>query len=650
VNVVQTGPRGGTTSLFIRGGNSNFTKLLIDGVPANDIGGSVDFSNLAATGVDSVEILRDPNSAMYGSDAMAGVVNVTTRRGESRIPQGDLSFEGGNLGTSSERLSLGGVVRRFDYFSEVAHYDTDNSVPNNGFRITSYAGRFGGLVGRSVLLNGTLRASSGHFGSPNAIELFGIPDDSTETNRYLFGSASATIVHNDRWQSVVRFGVMSRTQHFLNPTPTGEPFDPFGGGPNYLGNLVTITGANGDSATGQAILDFGGVYPSPFTSKAGHNSVSGQTTYRLSDHVDVSGGVRIDHESGADGAEDEPAKSTRNDAGGFVEVRATTGQLFATVSAGVDHDKSFGTAATPRGSVAYYLRKPMGDAPVGGTKLTFNAGTGIKAPSVLQEESSLFVVAQTVPALVNAGISPIGPERTRGFDGGIEQAFWHERLHARVTVFDNTFSDIIEFVSNKILPQLGVSATVASALPSGVYVNSSSYTAHGAETSMEVQVSPELRLSASYTYLATRVTKSFTGGVLAPAINPAFPNTPIGQFAPLLGAAQFRRPANSGTLAAFYAHERVSLAVSAQFAGKSDDSDFAFDGFFGNSLLLPNHDLDKGYAKVDVTAAYRFHSRIKAFVAIENALDQNYTPVFAFPALPRTARVGVTLTLGGDRR
>jgi iron complex outermembrane receptor protein/vitamin B12 transporter len=259
-------------------------------------------------------------------------------------------------------------------------------------------------------------------------------------------------------------------------------------------------------------------------------------------------------------------------------------------------------------------------------------------------------VAQTVPALVNAGISPIGPERTRGFDGGIEQAFWHERLHARVTVFDNTFSDIIEFVSNKILPQLGVSATVASALPSGVYVNSSSYTAHGAETSMDVQVSPELRLSASYTYLATRVTKSFTGGVLAPAINPAFPNTPIGQFAPLLGAAQFRRPANSGTLAAFYAHERVSLAVSAQFAGKSDDSDFAFDGFFGNSLLLPNHDLDKGYAKVDVTAAYRFHSRIKAFVAIENALDQNYTPVFAFPALPRTARVGVTLTLGGDRR
>jgi vitamin B12 transporter len=646
-NVVQTGARGGTTSLFIRGGNSNFTKLLVDGVPANDIGGGVDFSTLAATGVDHVEVLRDPNSAMYGSDAMAGVVDVTTRRGQTRVPETSLTLDGGNLSTAAADLSFGGAARRFDYFSDVSHVRTDNQVPNNAYRNTTLAGRFGGLAG-PVLLTGTLRTTDAFYGSPNAITTYGIPDDSTATNRYTFASVAATVAPNDRWQSTIRFGVMSRREHFLNPTPTGQPFDPFGFGPSYLGHTVTLTGANGDSVTGRAILDFGGVYPSPFTSKAGHDSVSGQTTYRVSDRVEISGGVRVDHESGADGVKDSPTASTRTDAGGFGELRLATGRLFATASVGVDHDKSFGTAATPRGSVAFYVRKPAA-AGLGSTKVTFNAGTGIKAPSVSQEQSSLFAVARTVPALATSGIAPIGPERTHGVDAGVEQAFWHERARAHVTAFDSQFLDIIEFVSNAVLPQLGVPTSVASALPGGVYVNSSSYHARGVETSFDAQVSRDLRVSASYTFLSAVVTRSFTGGVLAPAINPAFPDTPIGAFAPLVGAHPFRRPANSGTFAAFYALGRVSFAVVAEFVGKSDDSTFATDGFFGNSMLLPNHNLDSGYARVDLTGSWRVGG-VKAFLAIENALNQAYAPVFGFPALPRTFRAGATVTLGGDRR
>lgn len=647
-NVVQTGQRGGTTSLFIRGGNSDFTKLLVDGVPANDIGGGIDFATIASTGVESIEVLRDPNSAIYGSDAMAGVVNVTTRQGTTRVPETTLSFDGGNLSTSHEEATFGGAVRRFDYFSAVTRFDTDNQVPNDSFRNTGYAGRFGGVLG-GVLLTGTLRTIDAKAGSPNAIDIYGIPDDSTEANRYTFGSVAATFAPDDRWETTVRVGVMARTQRFLNPSPTGQPFDPFGDGPNYLGNLVTLRGANGDSVTGQAILDFGGVYPSPFTSKAGHDSVAAQTSYRLSDRLSASAGLRVDHESGADGVEDSPAESTRTDAGGFGELRLTTGRMFATASLGVDHDKSFGTAATPRGSVAYYLRRPGAHGGVGSTKLTFNAGTAIKAPSVAQEQSSLFAVAATVPALATASIPPIGPERTHGVDAGVEQAFWGERAHVRAIVFDNQFSDIIEFVSNTVLPELGISSVVASALPGGVYVNSSSYHARGLETSMDAQVSPALRLSASYTFLSAVITKSFTGGVLAPAINPAFPDTPIGAFAPLVGAPPFRRPANSGTLSVFFTRGRWSLAGAAEFAGKSDDSTFALDGFFGNSMLLPNHDLDAGFAKVDATAGVTVERRVKVFLAVENLLGQHEEPTFGFPALGRTARVGATLTFGGGR-
>ena len=283
VNSVQTGPRGGTTSLFIRGGNSNFTKFLVDGTPANDIGGGVDFSNFTNTGVDRIEVLRDPNSAMYGPDAMAGVVNITTRQGVTRVPETSFSVEGGNLGTSRGDLSFGGAVRRFDYFSSVSHFDTDNKIPGSGYRNTTYAGRFGGVVNGSIALSGTLRREHGQFRQHRTRStIYGIPDDSTETNRYTFGSLAATFAHSERWQSVVRFGLMNRHETFLNPTPTGQPFDPFGFGPNYLGNLMTVTGANGFSVTGQGILDFGGVYPSPFTSNASRESISGQTTYRVS--------------------------------------------------------------------------------------------------------------------------------------------------------------------------------------------------------------------------------------------------------------------------------------------------------------------------------------------------------------------------------
>ncbi len=97
--ITQTGQRGGQSELFMRGGNSDANKVLIDGIPANDIGGAVDFGVLAATGIDQIEVLRGPNSALYGSDALAGVVSMTTPRGITPLPEITYSIDGGNLGT-----------------------------------------------------------------------------------------------------------------------------------------------------------------------------------------------------------------------------------------------------------------------------------------------------------------------------------------------------------------------------------------------------------------------------------------------------------------------------------------------------------------------------------------------------------------------
>ena len=126
--------RGGTTSLFVRGGAPTPTRSSIDGVPAEAISAAPsDFSDLAATGVERIEVLRGSNSVDVGSDALSGVINITTRRGASRVPEATLSLDGGNLGTSRGEASLGGGIRRFDYFAAFSHLQTDNDVANNAY-------------------------------------------------------------------------------------------------------------------------------------------------------------------------------------------------------------------------------------------------------------------------------------------------------------------------------------------------------------------------------------------------------------------------------------------------------------------------------------------------------------------------------------
>jgi vitamin B12 transporter len=124
---------------------------------------------------------------------------------------------------------------------------------------------------------------------------------------------------------------------------------------------------------------------------------------------------------------------------------------------------------------------------------------------------------------------------------------------------------------------------------------------------------------------------------------------PIGAFSPLVGNRPFRRPTHSGNLLLTYAKGPAQLSLAGYFAGQADDSTFLSDGFFGNSLLLPNEDLNPGYQKLDLSGSYRLvRSRVKLYLSAENLLDQHYTPAFGFRALPRTVRVGLTGTIGGD--
>ncbi len=281
VQVLENGQRGINESLFIRGGESKFNKVLLDGVPLNEIGGTVDFGGIFTTGIDQVEILRGPNSALYGSDALSGVVNLTTQQGSTFTPQLSYAFDAGNFNSLHNDLSLGGIFRQIDYFSEFGRYDGGNTSSNPQFHNGTYAGNFGWTPGASTSLRLTVRRVAAKVDVPNAIDFFGVPDDSfqTEDNTYIGATLqNQTTAH---WHNLLRYGATRQNSEFVNPSPTGIP-DPFG---NFLGNVVTIRGANGFSTTGQAILDFFGDYPQRFFILNNSDLLTFQSDYSFGTHL-----------------------------------------------------------------------------------------------------------------------------------------------------------------------------------------------------------------------------------------------------------------------------------------------------------------------------------------------------------------------------
>ncbi len=640
--IVQTGGRGGTTSLFIRGGASDFNKVLLDGIPGNDMGGTFDFGALSTTGVDSVEVLRGSNSVLYGSDAMTGVVSVTTPRGRAPQPELNYTIDGGNFDTIRQAASIGGVKQRMDYFFDFAHFKTDNDLPNNGYQNGTFASRIGYALGSRTDLNVTVRRTRSSFQSPNGFSFFGTPDDTFNINRYTFVIASAQSQWTEKWRSVIRAGSTVHKFNFLNPTLSGDMVDGFG-----VGKVVTLRGANGFSTTGRAILDFG---PSTFNSRTNRWTLYGQTDYRIVDGLDIAGGVRVESEFGTSNL----TRANRNNSGYFVEARTDLWRrVHVNGGVGFEDNAVFGFAATPRVSAAVYLRNPSATGRVSDTKVVFNFGKGIKEPSLFDQLSSLHTLLRRLPngsALIDRfHVEPIDAPRNRSIDGGIEQGFWGGRARIRALYFHNDFKNLIEFVSRNVLPQLGVPVEVATASGFGATVNSSSYHANGVEISAVSQATRMLRVSGSYTYLDAVVTKSFSGSALAPSFNPNIPGVPIGAFSPLVGARPLRRPPHTGNFVLTYTPGRATVSLAGYFVSKADDSTFLSDVNFGNTMLLPNKDLNFGYQKIDLSGSYRFNAHFKWFASIENLFDKKDEAAFGFPALPFAFRSGVTVTVGESR-
>ena len=671
--VVQTGQAGGATSLFLRGGNSTANLVTVDGVPAEDVGGIFDYGTVSSTAISKIEVVRGPDSAIYGTDAGAGVVAISTPRGTTLQPLLTYSGDAGNLHTWRNEATVSGTAQRFDYFGAYSRFDTSNAVALDRYHAGTAAINVGYDINGNTQVRATLRNSDAVQGVPGPHDFQGVSSNNRQGDQDLYGGVTVENRYKGNWHNLVRYGI-ARKREQEQEFAAGGTFlavDPGEfGGPGNVGNVVTIRGANGYTATGQVQLFSGNNYDQA----TDRDQLYYQSDYIASPHFTGLFGFRYDNERGSYN-DYLPAYSYSS----HEKIQRTNfeynlqfqgefwNRLFYSAGGAVEKNHLYGIAGTPKLGLTYVPVRESGKL-FHGTRLRANAATGVQEPTLALQYNSLYTL--TTPAQrAQYNITPANAERSRAYDIGIDQNIRGTKLVFKAGYFHNVFDHQLEGVSSTSLAQyfnIGVpppcppfTTPVNGLCPLPnvytAYVNSLAFRAQGAELELEWQPKTYLLVRGGYTNLSTRVVQSFASDAVkanqgTPTTNPNLPGIAIGALGPLVGARPFRRAPNTGYFDVQYTHRRLALALDGALASRSDDSTFLSgeDLNGGNTLLLPNRDLDYGYVKLDLGGTYAWKHGITAFAQVENLLNDQHIGPIGYPGLPLTFRTGLKLRLGGD--
>jgi vitamin B12 transporter len=519
--VARSGGVGAQGTVFLRGGASNFARVLVDGVPVNEPGGAWNFGPQLAFELDRVEIVKGAASSLYSTDALAGVIHLSTRRpalGEA--PSLRAEAEGGSFSWQRYAGGTAGRSGAFDWNLGLQYLNTDNEQPNSSFEEASVALTAGAALSEQSSLRLVVRVDDSALGTPGPTA-YGRPDldasfDFTSVVSGLsFRHAGPRVAH------ALRAGWARTDQLSKNPLDSG-----------------TFIPQAGDLVASFPYSDF----PDPlgYQNDSRRLSAGYQADIQADARNLVSAGVDVEHESGEIGSRSgDLLAPSRTNAGAYVQDRLVAGRFFATAGARVERNDSFGTKAVPRVALAYRLR--------GGNDTTIlraSAGAGIKEPDFNQSFG-------TSPFAL--GNPDLKPERSRTFDVGVEQRLFAGRARADVSYFHHDYRDQIayqyDFVTN-----------------TGTYFNLGKTRGQGLEIAVAASPLPRLSLSAEYTYLDGEILVSTS------SFDPVYAD---GQ--PLL-----RRPKHQGSLSARYTGERFSVGANVVRVGERADSDFVGIGLTSN--------------------------------------------------------------------
>ena len=662
IQLVQQGQVGGVTSLFVRGGNSTANKVLIDGITAEDVGGVFDYGTVATTAVDGAELYRGPNSVLYGSDAGASVVSIRTPRGESVRPTLVYTGSGGNFKTYRNQAELTGTRQRLDYYGAFGRLDASNALPLDRYHLATSAANIGYKLFGGVEARFTLRNAVSATGLPDAHDFFGISNNGKQGDQDIYsGVTIESRTTDDRWHNLARYGITRKreqgaqyaypgTQVFFE---TGTPYEYS----EYFGNVVTIRGANGYTATGQASF-----FSPNYSSVSNRDELYFQSDYAFSRRFAALIGFRYENERGRfvdpDFFEDESIRR-RNYEYTLQFQGDIKNRLFYSAGGALEKNHLYGTAGTPRVGIAY-IPVRVSNGKFRGTKLRANAATGVQEPTLALEFSSLYneLLANDPNAATDIplyNVQKAGAERSRTYDIGIDQNILGEKLVFKAGYFHNQFNHQLEGVDYNGLQQyFGIPKALADQIYTA-YLNSLAFRAQGLESEVQWQALSHLFVRGGYTYLDAVVTQSFATDAAnanngIPTTNPNLPNIAIGAISPLVGARPFRRPPHTGFFAVQYADKHFAAAIKGGLASRSDDSTFLeFSDINGdNTLLLPNRDLDFGYVKLDANFSFIVTRHLTLFTQLDNLLGQQHIGPIGYPGLPFTVQGGLKYRFGGE--
>jgi iron complex outermembrane receptor protein/vitamin B12 transporter len=390
-----------------------------------------------------------------------------------------------------------------------------------------------------------------------------------------------------------------------------------------------------------------------------------QGDYTVTPHLAAQIGFQYENERGSEpgSAYYPPVERTNYDYRAAVHGDFKS-RLFYTLGGDLEHYSVFGVQTTPRAAVSFYALRPR-KGKLSGTRLLFNFGDAVREPSLTDQFYSLYNFLQSnggQTTIQQMHISPIGAPTARTYEGGIEQSFFSEHLIFKTSFFHNEFGKQIEYVGLDLIPQLlpSLSPLQQAALEQQLQadfayeltLNTEAYRAMGVESTMESGIGRYMFLRGGYTYLDAVIQRSYTNddlALLGPV--PTYNGISIGQDSPLVGARPFRRPPHTGFFTASYSRSRFTVLFNSAFASRSDDSTFlgGYDVNGGNSLLLPNRNLDHGYAKIDIGGSVRLSDWLGVYGQAENLTDNQHIAPIGYVSLPTNVRVGLRFQWGKEK-
>jgi outer membrane cobalamin receptor len=515
VATARAGQTGLQASVFIRGGESRYARVLVDGVPVNQPGGAFDFGTALPFELERVEVVRGAASSLYGTDALAGVISLETRRARpGERPSLRAEGEGGSFDWWRWLGATSGARGRFDWNAGGQRLTTDNQQPNSRFEQTAAALSAGLKLDPRTDARAVIRFDDSATGTPGPTA-FGRPDlDASFERRDLVASASARRVETHLAQRL-SLGYARTDQLSLDPADSGSWVPQWDGttGPFPLSDLPNAAG---------------------FQNRTARLTAGYQADLSLGARHLLTAGGEVEHETGELGNRaEELLRPERTNLGAYVQDRVLIGRrAYLTVGGRVERNGSYGTHAVPRAALAVRLRE--GDD---ATTLRASAGMGVKEPSFLESFGESFYAK---------GNPDLDPERSTTFDLGVEQRFFGSRLRTSITAFHHEYRDQIAYT------------IVDWNTYEGTYVNLARARARGLEVALEARPESHLHLLGQYTYLDGEILESPSG------------------FDPVYAAGEplLRRPRHQGSLSAQLSFPRWSAGATLVGVGRRADSDF----------------------------------------------------------------------------